>query len=238
MLLQGPDPVCGQGQLPDMVAPVALEIDEGQAAVGGDDLVLPAAGLGEDHPLDCDGLVGQVPRRAEAAAVRVQGLQHRHDKARGGAKAGAGGQVRHHVHLQAGLKSQFLQGRADGGMLDLIDLVHRLAAPVGETDAVVEIFLQERLRRHVGVAVDRGREHGAPMLVEMIGKIAAAAEEAHPHRRAGDHHRVPALYGGGSRGGSRRGRAAGREAALPAPRQKGRTRHRLLASTRAEPGFT
>jgi hypothetical protein len=59
-------------------ASVALEPHEAGPPDSRDHLVLVAAGLFQDHPLDLDRFPGEIVRRSKPPGVSMQRLEHRH----------------------------------------------------------------------------------------------------------------------------------------------------------------
>ena len=168
---------------------VRAELDQVGPAIGGPDLVLAADILADDLLLDPDRLLAQILGRGHPALQRPERVDEAHREGRARAQARARRQVGVVVDLEADRRRELAQHGADGRMLDLADLGHRLDLGIDDLVPVLE-ERRQLAQGDVAVLVDRGAEHGPAMLLEPGGIVGAAAEEGDAKGRAGDDHAV------------------------------------------------
>ena len=117
-------------------AVVRVEGEAGDAAVGGDVLVLLSDGLLQALDLDLAGQPCQVAGQHGLHPVRAQRTQQRRGEAPGGAQAGARGNVRERADLDLRIfEVQRLQGLADDRVLDLVRVLNVLQLRVLDEDS-------------------------------------------------------------------------------------------------------
>ena len=88
------------------------------------------------------------------------------------------------MQLDVALQLQEPQAFAEHVVLDVVDPLDDLVLAVADPDRIVKELAQKRARGHVGELVDRGREHRAAVLEEMLGIVRSAPQETDPHGRS------------------------------------------------------
>ena len=153
-------------------------------AVRGDVLVLLADRLLEDVDLDLARRLGQLARRQRRAAGERQRLQQADGEGAGGAHPGPGGDVGHRGDLQRLAVPVADQRLAQDRVADLARVVDLLELRVLEPVAALE----DRVREHVDVLVDRPADQEAAVLAVVGGQVGPAAAERDAQRRAAEDH--------------------------------------------------
>ena len=161
------------------------EREAGQATEGGDVLVLLADGLAQQVDLDVAGLLGQLARVNQRAAVGVERAQERSGEAARGTEASAGGDVGKGGDLDLRLAEiELAQRLADDAMANRVDGLDVLDLGVLQVDAG-----GERLDDgDVDVFVDRRGDEEPLVLAIVRGEVGAAAAEGYAKRAANDDH--------------------------------------------------
>ncbi len=170
---------------PGLLLLVRQEPEAGDAAEGGDVLVLLADWLLEKVDLDPAGLLGQLVGMDQVLLERVECLQQGRREAAGGAQPGAGRHVGHAGDFQMrGADAGQSQGLADQRMLHLVDGRDPLHARVLEDQ-----LLDERLvQRDVDVLVDGGGDDEPVVLAIVRRQIRPAAAQGDSEGTARDDH--------------------------------------------------
>ena len=155
-------------------AAVLVKREGGDAADGGDVLVLFADGLAEFVELDIAGLFGELGGRNERALRGVEGFEEGGGKAAARAEARAAGDVGHRGELKMRIADAGeLEGLADDGMFDLIDGGDALEFRILDND----LGLKRAVLRDVNVFVDRRGDEEAAVFAVVRRKVGAAAAE-------------------------------------------------------------
>jgi hypothetical protein len=164
------------------------ELDQVEAAIRGEDLVLTPHRLAENVMLDLDRRLGQRVFRDEPPLEGAQRVDQAHGETRRGAETGMGGKIRRQADLDVAAKTEVAEGLAEGPVLDLVQHAHALDAAIRQPDRVVEELRLERGGAVVQVPVDGGAQHRSPVLAVKLRPVGAAAEEADAEGRLADDH--------------------------------------------------
>ncbi len=120
---------------------IRVELDELQATVGGDVLVLFADRLLEFLDLDAACLPGEALAADDFTLHRVKRVQQSHRKAAGGSQTGTRRQVGHGNHFDSPAHPGREEAFAHDRMLDLLDDIDDFGARVADPEVRLEMFL-------------------------------------------------------------------------------------------------
>ena len=173
----------GDLQRPGFHLFVRKKTEAGDAAEGGDILVLLADRLLEDLDLDAAGLLGQLLRMDQILLQRVERLQQRRGETPGRPEARASRHVGHAGDLQMRRPDPRRSQRfANQGMLHLVDRPDPLHVGVLDDQVLDECLVQ----RDIDVLVD-GRGDDEPAVLAVVrGQVRPAAAQGNPQRATRD----------------------------------------------------
>jgi hypothetical protein len=189
MVFDEADAVRGEGDGVDNDVLTGAELDELEAADGGEDLVLAADGFAEDVLFEMDRLDGEFEGTAGTSLEGVERVEKADDEGGGGAESGVGGEFAGVVDLDIIGDAAVAEAFAEGGVLDFLEGFDAFHFAVGDTDGVIEETGVEAGDGEVGGVIDGSAEDGSTaVLLEVIGVIGAAAEEADAEWGLSDDH--------------------------------------------------